>query len=241
MSRSRRSHSIIDIAMTSLARMFGVALSVSAVAVATASAPAWSAETAFPRYAQKEGRIDANDTPRSGVTLCVLPEKTRCFEMPPSPIPGDAKDRYQFALNPRSERLPLAGGGSWVFFSGMFSGGGSGMLERIAVLRHTADGRIENLMPEVTATDIADRAMWNVPEVSPYPVFVRADFIWANGEDHFGQHVFGVDGWTFDPAIHQYRKVFSYRTQRRYARGDDDDHVLKAERETILLHLKAAH
>ncbi len=240
MSRNGFRHSIIDITMTLLSRLFGACLSLAAISVAIASAPAWSAETAFPRFAQKEGRTDANDMPLSGATLCVLPEKTRCFEMPSSPIPGDAKDRYQFALEPRSERLPLAGGGSWVFFSGMFSGGGSGMLERVAVLRYTADGKIENLMPEVTATDVADRAMWNVPDVSPYPVFVRADFIWGDGEDHFGRHVFGVDGWTFDPAIHQYRKVFSYRTQRRYARGaDDDDHVLKAERETILSHLKA--
>ncbi|WP_414441760.1 hypothetical protein [Burkholderia sp. 22PA0106] len=225
--------------MKLLSRAFVAVLSVATIVVATAGAPAWSSETAFPRFAQKEGRLDANDTPLSGVTLCVLPDKNPCFEMPSSPIPGDAKDRYQFALNPRSERLPLAGGGSWVFFSGMFSGGGSGMLERVAVLRHAADGRIENLMPEVTATDIADRAMWNVPEVSPYPVFIRADFIWGDGEDHFGQHVFGVDGWTFDPGVHQYRKVFSYRTVRRYARGDQDDHVLKAEREEILRRLKA--
>lgn len=228
--------------MKSFFRVLGVCLSMSAAAAtaAAASASAGAAETAFPRFAQKEGRIDASDTLLSGATLCVLPEKTRCFEMPSSPIPGDAKDRYQFALDPRSERLPLAGGGSWVFFSGRFSGGGSGMLERVAVLRYTADGRIENLMPEVTATDVADRAMWNLPAVSPYPVFVRADFIWGDGEDHFGQHVFGVDGWTFDPAIHQYRKVFSYRTQRRYARGgDDDDQVLKAERDEILRRLKA--
>ncbi len=212
-----------------------------ATAILVTGAPAHSAELAFPRYAQKEGRLDGEGLPLSGVELCLLPGRTQCFAMPSSPLPNSKTERYEFGLQPRSERLPIGAGGSWVFFSGMFSGGGSGMLERVAVLRYTADGRIENLMPEVTATDIADRAMWNVPDVSPYPVFVRADFIWGDGEDHFGQHVFGVDGWRFDPAVHQYRKVFSYRTQRRYARGgDDDDHVLKAEREEILRRLRAA-
>ena len=87
------------------------------------------------------------------------------------------KELYQFGLTPRSERLPIASGGSWVFFSGMFSGGGSGMLERVAILRYGANGKIENLMPEVTQTELADRAMWKVPDVSSYPVFVRADYV----------------------------------------------------------------
>ncbi len=242
MSRNGHPPSIIRTTLTSLSRVLGACLSVTAVALAaTASAPAWSAETAFPRFAQKEGRIDANDMPLSGATLCVLPEKTRCFEMPSSPIHGNAKDRYEFALDPRSERLPLAGGGSWVFFSGTFSGGGSGMLERVAVLRYGADGRIENLMPEVTETEVADRAMWNLPDVSPYPVFVRADYLWGDGETHFEAHRFRVDAWIFDPATQRYRRAMTYDTTRRYDRGDGDDKVLKVERDEILRRLAAAH
>jgi hypothetical protein len=141
---------------------------------------------------------------------------------------------------PRSERLPIASGGSWVFFSGMFSGGGSGMLERVAILRYGANGRIENLMPEVTQTESADRAMWKVPDVSPYPVFVRADFVWADNEDHFGKHFFEVDAWVFDPATSLYRKRFSYRTTKRYDRGEGSDHVLSAERAEILRRLAAS-
>lgn len=212
-----------------------------ATAILVTGAPAHSAELAFPRYAQKEGRLDGEGLPLSGVELCLLPGRTQCFAMPSSPLPNSKTERYEFGLQPRSERLPIGAGGSWVFFSGMFSGGGSGMLERVAVLRYGADGRIENLMPEVTETEVADRAMWNLPDVSPYPVFVRADYLWGDGETHFEAHRFRVDAWIFDPATQRYRRAMTYDTTRRYDRGDGDDKVLKVERDEILRRLAAAH
>ncbi|NTZ06563.1 hypothetical protein FCJ61_20150 [Burkholderia metallica] len=196
-------------------------------------------EPAFPRFTQAEGKRDADGLPLSGVKLCVLPDRAPCFEMPPAPLPHSSKELYQFGLNPRSERLPIASGGSWVFFSGMFFGGGSGMLERVAVLRVGANGKIENLMPKVTQTEMADRAMWNVPEVSPYPLFVRADAEWQAGEVHFDKHFFEVDAWVFDPAANQYEKRFSYRTRKRYDNGEGGDHVLASERAEILRRLAA--
>lgn len=197
-------------------------------------------ELAFPHFKQSEGKLDGDGLPLSGVKLCLLPGGTSCFEMPPAPLPKSKSDVYQFGLKPQSERLPLSSGGSWVFFSGMFFGGGSGMLERVALLRYRADGTIENLMPEVTETEMADRAMWNVPEVSAYPVFVRADYIWGDGEDHFGAHFFEVDAWEFDPTTHRYQKMFSYKTDKRYDRGEGTDHVLSAERQEILRRLAAS-
>ncbi|KVX48376.1 hypothetical protein DF046_24105 [Burkholderia cepacia] len=224
--------------MRRVVKSLGVILGISVAGIAGAQAA--PSEPAFPRFTQAEGRQDSDGLPLSGVKLCVLPDRAPCFEMPPVPVPHSSKELYQFGLMPRSERLPIASGGSWVFFSGMFSGGGSGMLERVAILRYGANGKIENLMPEVTQTETADRAMWKVPDVSPYPVFVRADFVWADDEDHFGKHFFVVDAWTFDPAIGQYRKRFSYRTAKRYDRGEGSDHVLSAERADILHHLAAS-
>ncbi|AYQ42476.1 hypothetical protein BLA9940_02961 [Burkholderia aenigmatica] len=216
-----------------------VILSISVVGIAGAQAA--SSELAFPRFSQAEGRLDNEGFPLSGVKLCVLPDRAPCFEMPPAPLPdGSTENQYQFGLKPRSERLPIASGGSWVFFSGMFFGGGSGMLERVAILRYGANGKIENLMPKVTQTELADRAMWKVPDVSPYPVFVRADYVWGDGESHFEAHLFVVDAWVFDPATSQYRKRFSYRTTKRYDRGEGSDHVLTAERAEILRRLTAS-
>ncbi|WP_226800405.1 hypothetical protein [Burkholderia sp. Z1] len=218
-------------------KALGVILSISVVGIADVRAA--SGEPAFPRFTQTEGKLDADGLPLSGVKLCVLPDHAPCFEMPPAPVPGSTKEQYQFGLNPRSERLPIASGGSWAFFSGMFSGGGSGMLERVAVLRYGANGTIENLMPVITETEMADRAMWKVPDISPYPLFVRADYVWAKDESHFDKHFFDVDAWTFDPATSQYKKRFSYRTARRYDRGEGSDHVLSAERGEILRRLAA--
>ncbi|CAB3768698.1 hypothetical protein GQ57_34610 [Burkholderia sp. MSh2] len=197
-------------------------------------------ETTFPRFTQAEGRQDSDGLPLSGVKLCVLPDRAPCFVMPAAPVPNSPKELYQFGLMPRSERLPIASGGAWVFFSGMFSGGGSSMLERVAILRYGANGKFENLMPEVTQTEMADRAMWNVPDVSPYPLFVRADFEWADNESHFDKHLFVVDAWAFDPATGRYAKRFSYRTTRRYDRGEGSDHVLSAERAEIMRRLAAS-
>ncbi|WP_423395238.1 hypothetical protein [Burkholderia sp. LMG 21824] len=200
-----------------------------------------SSELAFPRFTQAQGRLDTDGLPLSGVKLCVLPGHAPCFEMPPAPLPdGSTKVQYQFGLDPRSERLPIASGGSWMFFSGMFSGGGSGMLERVAVLRYRANGKVENVIPKVTQTELADRAMWTVPDVSPYPLFVRADYVWGKDESHFGPHFFVVDAWVFDPAANLYTKRFSYRTTRRYDRGEGSDHVLAAERAEIMRRLTAS-
>ncbi|KVE05816.1 hypothetical protein [Burkholderia anthina] len=222
-------------------RWIGKTLAVigSIAVVGIASVHAAPGEPVFPRFTQTEGKLDADGLPLSGVKLCVLPDRAPCFEMPPAPLPHSSKELYQFGLNPRSERLPIASGGSWVFFSGMFSGGGSGMLERVAVLRVGANGKIENLMPTVTQTETADRAMWSLPQVSPYPLFVRADYVWGKDENHFGQHFFEVDAWMFDPAANQYVKRFSYRTSKRYDRGEGADHVLTAERPEILRRLAA--
>ena len=106
--------------------------SLSMAAIGITAVQAAPGESAFPRFTQMEGKLDSDDLPLSGVKLCVLPDRAPCFEMPPVPLPQSSKELYQFGLNPRSERLPIASGGSWVFFSGMFSGGGSGMLERVA-------------------------------------------------------------------------------------------------------------
>ncbi|KVL08011.1 hypothetical protein WS95_31770 [Burkholderia sp. MSMB1826] len=223
--------------------MRGIGKTLAAIAsialVGIACVQAAPRETAFPRFTQTEGKLDGDGLPLSGVRLCVLPDRAPCFEMPPAPLPHSSKALYQFGLNPRSERLPIASGGSWVFFSGMFSGGGSGMLERVAVLRVGANGKIENLMPRVTQTEMADRAMWSLPEVSPYPLFVRADAEWQEGEVRFDKHFFEVDAWVFDPAAHQYAKRFSYRTSKRYDRGEGSDRVLAAERAEILRRLSA--
>jgi len=191
----------------------------------------------FPHFSQKGGQLDAEGFPTSGATLCVLNRPDLCFEMPSKQEDKDLT--YEFGLEPHSERLPLADGGSWVFFTATFSGGGSSTLTRFAVLRYKSDGKIENLLPWVGVTNVSQYAMWNLPEVSYYPILVLADFVWEKGESHFDSpHFYNVSAWIFDPKINHYSKVFEYRTAQKYSGGDDVRiRVLGPERQEIIRRL----
>ena len=197
-------------------------------------------EASFPRFTTTEGPRDGDGVPTSGAQLCTLERHNICYAMPSHALDG-GQVVYHFGLDPRTERLPLNQGGSWVLFSATFSAGGSGSLERISVLRFEPNdrrGKIVNLLPYVAVTNVSDRAIWPIPEVSPYPLFVDADFIWGAGETHFGPHSFQVGVWCFDPSTAFYKQVLSYRTAKRYDGGDVGGvRVLRPERAEILRRL----
>jgi hypothetical protein len=195
----------------------------------------------FPRFEMIPGDLDTDGiSPASGAKLCTLQTRTVCFTMPPQLGKKPINVEYEFGLNPVSERLPIQGGGSVIFFLATFSGGGSGMLERAALLRYQPDGSVVNLLPYVAVTDQSQRQMWTLPQVSPYPVLVTADFIWdfAAKETHFGQHFYQVSAYRYDPAVDRYTQAFTFKTRKRYAGADVKRvEVLGPEREEILKRL----
>jgi hypothetical protein len=202
---------------------------------------AWGQSTTpdivFPRFTIVKGQQKSGEgVPISGAKLCIMARENICYQMPPEVSTDSSDVTYEFGLEPRSERLPLTGGGSWVFFSAMFSAGGSGTLERLAVLRYDGE-KINNLLPFVGVSNVSERAMWTIPNAK-YPVLVTADFIWGKGEVHFDPHYFTVNGWRFDQKSDQYVKVFSYQTTKKYA-CDPTVHVLGPERQEILRRLSA--
>jgi hypothetical protein len=95
----------------------------------------------------------------------------------------------------------MVGGGSWVFFSATFSAGGSGTLTRLAILEYQSgegkSGALVNLLPYVGLTNVSQHALWTVPNASPYPLLIVADFIWGSGETHFPPHHYAVEAWRF--------------------------------------------
>jgi len=193
----------------------------------------------FPRFRLVKGAVDADDLPTSGAKLCLLDRVDVCYQMPSNAGSSSGSVRYDYGLDPRAERLPLKGGGSLVFFSAQFSGGGSGTLDSLAVLRYESSGRIINLLPFVGVTNQSERAMWSIPEASSFPVLVTADFDWTTGETHFARHFYTVSAYRFDRLQDRYIKVFSYRTLKKYASLDELDqvHVLDPERGEILRRL----
>ncbi len=199
---------------------------------------------AFPRFTQKPGRLDADGLPVSGAKVSILGRPNICYQMPSDTASDSSKDTFDFGLDPRTERLSVPGGGSWIFFSSTSSGGGSGEEERLAVLRYEprgSGGRIVNLLPFVTTTDVTARLMWHLPDVSPYPLLVVTDFIWGVGEGHYGAHFYTLDVWAYSPQRDRYIRVVSYRTAKKY--GEDDGMetgaVITAERQNILRRLRA--
>ena len=123
----------------------------------------------------------------------------------------------------------------------MFSGCGSGTLTRFSLLT-VRGGDFVNLLPKVGLTNQSEYKIWNLPQYSPLPILVTADFIWDFDarETHFAHHYYEVDAYAFDAKAGSYLRRISYRTKRRYAGLDNLDaiHVLEVERPTVVAKLR---
>jgi hypothetical protein len=159
------------------------------------------AET-FPDFSVVQGQKDQDGFPISGAKLCLAGGKDRCYQMPSHTSDGSARVIYEFGLEPHSKILPLTSGGSWVFFSATFSAGLSGTLTRLAILEYQSgegkSGALVNLLPYVGLTNVSQHALWTVPNASPYPLLIVADFIWGSGETHFApsKHGDSIQQWS---------------------------------------------
>lgn len=222
--------------------VLSIVLLISTVALVPERAHCADSTVSFPQFTLSEGQLDAEGFPLSGAHLCLLGQREVCYQMPSETYAG-SKVTYEFGLEPHAKRLQLSGGGSWVLFTAMFSGGGSGTLTRFAVLRYSEGlkgAKIENLLPWAGATNVSDWATWIVNGASAYPILVRADFLWGEGETHFGAHFYKVAAWRFDPAVDRYIQGFEYQTSRKYGGGDAPPiRVLEPERGEITRRLTA--
>jgi hypothetical protein len=196
----------------------------------------------FPHFRLISGKVDSDGLPISGARLCLLKPADSCYLMPSQAASSSNSSVYEFGRDPRSERLPLKDGGSLVFFSAQFDGGGSGTLDRLAILQLENGGKIVNLLPFVGVTNQSERLMWNVPEASSFPILVTADFYWdTDKETHFSRHSYTVSAYCFDTKSSRYVEAFSYRTSKKYPGLDEADqvHVLGPERAEISRRLRS--
>jgi hypothetical protein len=198
--------------------------------------------TDFPSFKLLPGATDSDGLPTAGAKLCLAKPARACFQMPSKKDETSASVVYEFGLSPLSERLPLPGGGSFILFSSEFSGGGSGTLNRLAILRFELNGKIVNLLPFVGVTNQSEHAVWQIPAASSFPVLVIADFYWMDGETHFSDHLYTVTAYRFSADKDCYVEALSYRTSKKYRGLDkvDQVHVLNSERAEILRRLEAA-
>jgi hypothetical protein len=187
----------------------------------------------FPPFTIQHGKLDADGLPTSNARLCVKAE-FQCFTLATK---TDSQIQYYFGLDPKAQRVALEAGGSVIFFSGIFSGGGSGFLESFALLQYDNNGNINNLLPEVYIADGGDRHVWKLTDVSPMPVITFAEANWAEGEAHYGdKHFYTVSAYVYDPNPMKYTKRLEYVTSQKYSDEEDPKllSVLANEKPTIV-------
>ena len=100
--------------------------------------------------------VGADGEPTSHAKLCLV-QSEQCFTL--SANKEDSNLHFFFGLNPKAERIPGPQGGSLIFFAGTFFGGGSGALDKLALLQYGSDGTIVHLLPEIRLTDQSERRM----------------------------------------------------------------------------------
>ncbi len=123
-------------------RSIGVLACAMSLAVSYAQPPHQVRNADFPSFKLLSGATDSDGFPTSGAKLCLLKATGICFQMPSYNGYSGGSVTYEFGLDPVGERVPVTGDGSMILFSAQFSGGGSGTLDRLAILRYGADGRI---------------------------------------------------------------------------------------------------
>jgi len=195
----------------------------------------------FPRYRVYPGALDEDNQPISGARLCATEGKPRCFTLAHAGIGSDKDNWMYYGLRAKTQRLKLDGGGSLVLFNAN-CGGGSGSSDRYVLLRSEPDQSFKNLLPEIVVTNQADVAAWNLPTVSPMPVFLTADYLWGAMEGHYSSHFFEVRIYVYDPAMERYKLRHKYYTRHRYPGIDNWEQapeVLEKERGRIIEALRA--
>jgi hypothetical protein len=195
----------------------------------------------FPAYKVFPGKVDLDGLPIGAARLCLNAQPTHCYLLPNGQKDAGSGIEFKFGLEPKAERISVQGGGSLILFSATFSGGGSGSLDELALLRYERDGTLRNLLPVVKLTEQGEHAIWQLPSISPMPVLVTADYVWGKGETHFAQHLFEISAYLYDLASQSYAGKIRYRTSHRYPSLDEVDqvNVLTPERAEILRQLEA--
>jgi hypothetical protein len=194
----------------------------------------------FPAYRIYPGVLDEDNQPVSGARLCTTDAKSLCFSLPHSGTGSDKDSWLYYGLRAKSQRIKLNGGGSVVLFNAN-SGGGSGSSDRYVLLRSEPNQSFKNLLPEITVTNQADVAAWDMPSVSPMPVFLTADYLWGAMEAHYSSHFFEVRMYVYDQVSDRYKLRHKYQTAHKYPGIDNWEQapeVLEKEKGKIMEILK---
>ena len=174
----------------------------------------------------------------SSATICLKSAGEQQCYTPPKLKPSG----LFFGLEPHAEIVKLSTEDEALLFTAVASGGGSGTATSLALLEQDKNNKLANLFPEgLTITEQGEYKFWTEASVSARPLFVKADYIWKQGETHFARHKFRISTYVFDNAARTYRLRDEYITAKKYPSLDETDaiNVLGFEKAQILSRLKA--
>jgi hypothetical protein len=176
--------------------------------------------------------------------VCIPVANARpCYTPPSSESWGlPERSRPPFGLHPKAVDVTLARGTKAVVFTATASAGGSGALTIVALLV-PKNGRLVDLLPaSCTLSELSQYQFWNAPAISKMALFVTANFVWGNGEPHFGvAHHYRVSIYTFDPQKGMYVLRTQYVSAAKYGNGQKfgaPPDLLQREQPSIIAKLR---
>ena len=95
------------------------------------------------------------------------------------------------------------------------------------------NGQLTNLLPNVTVTNLSEYHLWSAPNVSAMPILVTADFVWAEGEPHYGSHRYTITSYVYSQQSGLYSQRDEYVTATEY-----NDKILEPEKDKIFARLE---
>ena len=174
--------------------------------------------------------------PNGPASVCVvLPAVRQCYT--PSNENGSA-----FGRDPQASVMSLGGGLDAIVFSAD-SGGVSGWMRKVDILKTETHGgkQLESLLGGgVVLSNQSEWRLWSEPSISSKKILVAADYVWGDGESHYGPHRFKVSVYVFGRTTPVYFLQDEYMTMKKYDTDSGED-VLRAERLEIFARLRRLH
>ena len=147
---------------------------------------------------------------------------------------------YTFGLEPKAIPAGEINGQPLILFAATFDGCGSGTLTDYSLLA-IRNGELVKLSPKIQLTNQSQNQFWDLPQISPFPIFVTADFLWdSKTESHFSHHRYSIRAYVFDPAAGKYLEKAHFETAQKYPGLDDMEklNVLGPEKTSLISRLK---
>lgn len=183
------------------------------------------------RYHVVDGDKDSDGRFATAARLCVDAIGTqRCYT---SMVKGQI-----YGNNASAEEVKLSGGGKLLLFTADdYDGAGNSPASTVALLANRG-GELKNLLPDIITS--AEYRLWDLPELSPMPVFVNAYYIFGSDECNAFPHRVHIASYVYDKETEDYVQYDEFMTPTKHMWPPYEKSVLDSEKPSILSSLKKA-